>query len=219
MKRKIFRCKKILLFFCAVLCVGLFACALTGCRYRYSRETDPEKYLSFSLLEDGTYTVDGYMDRKTRDLVIPATYQGVPVTQISENAFYEEPYWNPFRNAVKTLTIEDGIKYIGDGAFTYCAFERVSLPDSIELVGANAFEEVFASFPLPKNIKEIGVCAFLDSGLYGDLDLDGITCGTGAFRGTKITSVSLSYESVPNSLFSYSRLTSVELKEGDPKSL
>lgn len=98
--------------------------------------------------------------------------------------------------------------------FPIARFERVSLPDSIETVGAHAFEEVFAGFPLPKNIKEIGVCAFENSGLYGDLDLDGITCETGAFRGTNIQSVSLSYESVPNSLFSGSRLTSVELKEG-----
>lgn len=122
MKRKFFKYKKILLFFVSTFCVVLFACALTGCRYRYSRETDPEKYLSFELLEDGTYTVLGYKDRKTRNLVIPATYQGVPVTQISENAFYEAQFWNPWRDAVKTLTIEDGIKHIGDGAFSYCAF-------------------------------------------------------------------------------------------------
>lgn len=200
------------------LCVGLFfllsAIAFSGCRYNYSRETDPEKYLSFSLLEDGTYAVDGYKGNKTRHLVIPAAYQGVPVTQINDYAFHEVEYWNPWRDAVKSLTIEDGVKYIGKDAFSFCMFERVSLPDSIEYVGAHAFEQVHAGFPLPKNITEIGDEAFYCSGLYGDLDLDGITCGQGAFEGTSITSASLSYEHIPYALFGGSSLASVELKEG-----
>ena len=61
---------------------------------------DPQKYLSFPLPDDGTYAVDGFAENKVKDLVIPATHNGVAVTAISKNAFYEEPYRNPFRNAV-----------------------------------------------------------------------------------------------------------------------
>lgn len=185
--KKLFLCLILLGTVCGA-CLHLTGCTL---QYQYSNETDPQKYLSFSLLDDGTYTVDGFAENKVKDLVIPATYNGVAVTAISKNAFYEEPYWNPFRDAVKTLTIEPGIAVIQPYAFYCCMFEQVTLPNTIEVIGDYAFEGVGASMQLPSSVKEIGDCAFRSTGLCGKLDLTNISYGTEAFRGSDIESLIL----------------------------
>lgn len=184
------------LFLCMILLLGI-ACGaclhLTGCtlQYQYSDETDPQKYLSFSLLDDGTYAVDGFAENKVKDLVIPATHNGAAVTVIRENAFYEEPNWNPFRDAVKTLTIEPGITVIQPYAFFCCMFEKVTLPDTIEVIGDYAFAGVGASMRLPSSVQEVGACAFSDSGLCGILDLTNVSYGAEAFHGSDIESLIL----------------------------
>jgi len=67
--------------------------------------------LSYELQADGTYAVfAGPNFDQVTNVVIPQTYDGIPVTVILENAFY---------NHKKVVTI--------------------SIPDSIELVGINAF--------------------------------------------------------------------------------
>ena len=206
--------KKILCGVLLLLALCAFGTVLSGCRYRYSRETDPQKYLAFTQLSDGTYAVDGFADRKVKDLVIPAQHNGASVTKISERAFCEDLYWNPFRDAVKTLTIEDGIREIGDSAFYGCVFEEVSLPDSIESVGAEAFYEVPAAFALPVSVKAVGAGAFRDSGLYGAADLRGVEFDSFSFASTGIVSAAISADVPESAFYGCVNLAAVTLEEG-----
>lgn len=206
--------KKILCGLWMLLVLCCVCGALAGCRYRYSDETDPQKYLSFERLEDGTYAVTGFSDRKVKDLVIPAEHDGKRVTKVAENAFYEDLYWNPDRGAVQTLTIEEGVREIGEEAFYGCRFARMSLPDSIEIVGSEAFYEVPASFILPASLHTADESAFLGSGLYGDLDLNGVTFGEYAFSDTDVRSAEISSDVPDGAFYCCENLSSLTLKEG-----
>ena len=76
--------KKLLTTLFAVLLMLCMSISLSACKKnKYSTETDPSKYLGFELLEDGTYQVNGFVDLPVLHLVIPSTYNNIPVTKIS----------------------------------------------------------------------------------------------------------------------------------------
>lgn len=82
--------------------------------------------------ENKTYTVSGIGQCKDKDVVIPATYDGKPVTAIGKNAF---------RNgSIKSVTIPGSVTAIGAGAFEYCReIENLIIPDSVKKIGKFAF--------------------------------------------------------------------------------
>lgn len=82
--------------------------------------------------ENKTYTVSGIGQCKDKDVVIPATYDGKPVTAIGEDAF---------RNgSMKSVTIPGSVTAIGAGAFEYCSeIENLIIPDSVKSIGMLAF--------------------------------------------------------------------------------
>ena len=96
--------------------------------------TDPDIF-TWSENGDGTYTVTGFKDDVTppADLVIPSTYNGLPVTAIGDDAFQ----WCN----MTSVTIPEGVTTIGDYAFAYCSnLQDVTVPDSITYVGYSAFD-------------------------------------------------------------------------------
>ena len=77
--------------------------------------------LSFELNGDGKgYTLIGIGSCKDSDIVIPSTYQGLPVTAIGENAFTET--FNALTGGVclTSVVMPSSIKTIGMGAFMDC---------------------------------------------------------------------------------------------------
>lgn len=67
-------------------------------------------------------------------IVIPSTYNNLPVLKIGDEAFME--------SSVRAVIISEGITEIGESAFESCrALESVFLPDSLEKIGEDAFKE------------------------------------------------------------------------------
>ena len=87
--------------------------------YPFSRDSVAYPYfrviLSYVMQPDNTYAVKRGPDfDAAKNVVIPTTYMGVPVTTVLENAFASR------RNLVK-ISIPDTIKLIGVGALTGCS--------------------------------------------------------------------------------------------------
>ena len=72
------------------------------------------------------------------------------------------------------VTIPDGVKKIGDNAFTQCfSLNSMELPASLESIGAEAFFgcEMLQQMVLPDSVSEIGNAAFYDCSLLRSVTL------------------------------------------------
>ena len=112
-----------------------------------------EEYLTFTLNEDGeSYSVGSSNEEIIGDIVIPSTYNGLPITVIREEAFIG-------CDNITSVTISEGIKTIGFSAFSQCDnLRKVELPESLTSIGHNAFNFCanLTTLNLPSNLTEIG---------------------------------------------------------------
>lgn len=160
---------------------------------------------------EGGYKILGYVDGVDLPLLYIPSYIGrKPVVSIAGRAF----------NASKTLTavyVPSTVKDIGDSAFFGCNnLDRVSIQGGNLKIGNRAFAGCrslkrvvfngaaaelgdYAFWDCSKiaiyytqNVTAIGECAFLGSGLSGELDLRGAkNIKSGAFNGCEITSITI----------------------------
>ena len=160
---------------------------------------------------EGGYKILGYVDGVDLPLLYIPSYIGrKPVVSIAGRAF----------NASKTLTavyVPSTVKDIGDRAFFGCNnLDRVSIQGGNLKIGAHAFAScrslkrvVFngaaaelgdyafrgcsnIAIYYTQNVTAIGECAFIGSGLSGELDLRGVkNIKSSAFKGCEITSITL----------------------------
>ena len=101
------------------------------------------------------YTVIKYTG-KAETVVIPAKYQGQPVTAIGAEAF-------AYRTELKRLLLPEGIERIEMEAFLGCsALESVELPQSCTYIENGAFIlcDKIQSVKLPGRIQKLGAAAF-----------------------------------------------------------
>ncbi len=130
-------------------------CAVCGAEYG---EFDPLTGLSVWLINDGTeYEVYDYTASFV-NVVIPATYQNLPITSIYDSAFDS-------CTAIETVTFEQGsqVRSIGKRAFNSCtSLESINLPSGIVNIGDYAFQNCkkLAAIELPNGVQTIGVNAF-----------------------------------------------------------
>lgn len=77
------------------------------------------------------------------------------ITDIGNQVFYN-------LSNLQDVNFPDGLKSIGDWAFTNCDIRRLRIPDSVESIGEYAFgaNSYLKKLVLPNNLKEIGVDAF-----------------------------------------------------------
>lgn len=67
-------------------------------------------------------------------VVVPSTYNNLPVTKILENAFENRPQ-------LKSVILPDSIIEIEDGAFGYCPkLTTIYIPDSVKKIGKGVFD-------------------------------------------------------------------------------
>ncbi len=118
--------------------------------------------LTFTLSSDGEYYLVGAKDKTiSGEIVIPATYEGVPVTQISANGFSDCA-------GITKATLPDTIIRIGSAAFYYAtALEKINIPDSVKYIGRSAFTncEKLKAITIPDSVTHIGESVFSHSGL------------------------------------------------------
>ena len=110
--------------------------------------------LIFEKTENG-YSVTGYEGAPTV-VVIPETYEGLPVTSIGAGAFYN-------CSGLTSVTIPDSVTSIGDYAFVYCdGLTSVTIGDSVTSIGESAFEDCsgLTSVVIPDSVTSIGDHAF-----------------------------------------------------------
>ena len=89
-------------------------------------------------------------------IVIPAKYDGLPVTEIGNNAFS-----NCYN--IYSITIPDGVTSIGERAFAECfMLIDISVPNSIKTIGDEAFYGCMylTDITLPDTVTRIGESVF-----------------------------------------------------------
>ena len=87
--------------------------------------------LEFASARTHEWKVSGIGTCTDRDIVIPATYQNDPVTEIADNVFRE--------CSAKSISIPEGITKIGQYAFAGCNLDSIVIPSSITNIAAGAF--------------------------------------------------------------------------------
>ena len=95
--------------------------------------TDFEKCFYF-VNKGGEYAVRLCMLTKNmaEDFYIPAKYRGMPVTEIEGNAFFLSDH-------LSEVTVPEGIRKIGIGAFSFSSVRSVILPYSLKVLKTEAF--------------------------------------------------------------------------------
>ena len=170
------------------------------------------------MLLDGTITITKYTGSDTT-AIVPSTTNGLPVTGIGSQAFYN-------CDTLTSVTIPNSVSYIGSSAFQGCtgltsvtlpnnltrladfvfasctSLTGVTLPDSVTSIADYAFWDCsrLTNVALPNNVTSIGSSAFQSCG-----GLTGVTLGN------KVASIgssafwncgSLSSVALPNSVVS-----------------
>jgi hypothetical protein len=90
-------------------------------------------YYTFRLISSGTeYSISKYTGSGV-NVVIPDSYNGLPVTEIDGNAFEHKA-------SIESITIPDSITKIGNFAFENCtSLTSVTIPVGVTTVGYNIF--------------------------------------------------------------------------------
>ena len=123
---------------------------LDGVYYTYQEDTD-------------SYLVSGFDGDILKEICIPETMDGKPVTGIGENAFLN-------CTLLEKIELPSTITRIGDGAFERCtSLEEITIRDGVEEIGARAFSGCrhLKALLLPDSVHTIGQRAF-----YQCVDLD-----------------------------------------------
>ena len=111
--------------------------------------------LSFAVYSWGC-VVTGIGTCTDTNIVIPATYNGLPVKEIYEKAFHN-------CIALTSITIPDSVTSIGDYAFCYCSsLTNIEIPNSVTSIGKHAFSycSSLKSIEIPNSVTSIGGGAF-----------------------------------------------------------
>ncbi len=105
------------------------------------------------------------------ELVIPATYNGLPVTAISDYGF-----WGC--TGLTGITIPDSVTHIGDAAFKGCTgLTTVTIGKGVTEISGYAFAGCtgLTDITIPDSVTTIGSKAFSESGLTGITIPDSVT--------------------------------------------
>ena len=130
---------------------------LLNANIHYLGEPKYSEGLEFTLNSDkNSYSVTGIGSCKDTDLVIPATYNGLPVTTIGSKAFRD-------CTSLTSVTIPDSVTTIGSYAFLYCTkLTDVTIGNSVTTIGSEAFYDCdsLTSVTIPDSVTTIGSYAF-----------------------------------------------------------
>ena len=113
--------------------------------------------LEYLLSYDKTsYSVEGIGACKDTNIVIPTTYEGLPVTSIGYRAFEN-------CSSLTNITIPDSVTSIGNYAFEDCSsLTNITIPDSVTSIGYYAFWNCssLTNITIPNSVTSIGQYAF-----------------------------------------------------------
>jgi len=103
----------------------------------------------------------------SKDVVIPRTINGIPVTGIGDEAFAGK--------RLTSVTIPDSIRFIGNGAFYVNLLTDIIIPDSVTAIADGAFAEnsLLTHITIPQSVEVIG------SFIFDETPITSITIGKG----------------------------------------
>ena len=148
-----------------------------------------------------------------KELLIPPSIDGYPVTEISALAITE-----CYSSSVDIIIIPDGVTKIGNGAFKSCGID-IKLPESLEEIGDFAFSGCdLGDLILPDGLRSIGPYAFSYCRGITELTIPDsvISIGDYAFSGCKnLKDISIpdSELTIGNHAFSDTGLTSTAIPD------
>jgi len=178
-----------------------------------SAEAPPTQGLAYTLIDNGTAYSVRRGTASAAEVVIPAVYEGKPVTAIAAYGFQNY-------TAMTSIRIPDSVTSILTGAFQNCtSLTSVTIPNSVTSIGWAAFNNCsgLTSVTIPNRVTSIGDQTFSGcSGLTSVTIPNSVTSiGERAFQACSgLTSVTIpnSVTSIGGSTFdSCSGLTSVTI--------
>lgn len=190
--------------------------AITGDTKIYGTWGEYTDGLTFVLGNDNTYYVCTSGKNTTiADVVIPDTYNTLPVKSIAENAFKDV-------TTIKTITLPSALKVIGDGAFQGSTLESITFPstvttlytrvfnacsklvsvdmslcDGLTVIPSSTFNACsalpFSGIKFSKNLAEIDASAFANCDLFTTFEVPAsvTTIQGGAFNFTPLSTISV----------------------------
>lgn len=110
------------------------------------------------LISAGEYTVSGIGTCTDTEILIPTTYNGLPVVSVEASAFLNN-------TAITSVVLPDGITSIGENAFNGCeSLTSVTFGKNSQLssIGSGAFNYCYSleSITIPESVTNIGSDAF-----------------------------------------------------------
>ena len=149
--------------------------------YRINYEIIEEETDFDFTLQDGKVTINSY-NGTDKNVVIPETISGAPVTAIANKAFY-------LNRAIISVTIPGTVKTIGTDAFRGCSrLTNVTFSEGLETIGTYAFgATALTKVVFPGTLKTIGVSAFNGVKTLTEIDLKNVQSIKGtAFANTSV---------------------------------
>ena len=122
----------------------------------------------YELNSDKTGYILKEYNGSSENVIIPDSYNGLPITEIGDPAFYEK------RHVTGDLIIPETITKIEDFAFSYTGFTKIVLSKNLKIIGKKAFLECknLKSITFHDSIEEIKEGAFDGcSKLTGNLNI------------------------------------------------
>ena len=170
-----------------------------------------ESLFVWSEGEDGA-VIQGF-DGEETSIIIPDNINGLPVTEIAEEAFYQ--------SNLTAIELPESVKKIGDSAFYYCtSLVNISMP-GVEEIGAYAFDGcmLLRDVTLPDSLTTIRKNAFASCTSLKELSLPSsvVDIYPWAFyaSGLETLTVPGSVKEIPGSmLYGCDNLYSVILEDG-----
>lgn len=175
--------------------------------------------LAYTLNSNGvSYSVTGIGTCTDTDVVIPAKYEGLPVTLIKNYAFSG-------CSSLTNITIPDSITSIGAYAFPSCSgLTNITIPDSVTSIGSSAFLycSSLTSVTIGNNVTSIGEHAFFNCDSLTSITIpDSVTSiGDSAFSWcSNLTSITVdennvAYQSINGNLYTKDGLKLIQYAIG-----
>lgn len=132
-------------------------------QYMVETNTPFTEAVTYTLQSDGTYFISGIGTFCGTELIIPDTYEGIPVTGITKDAFY-------LSYLIERVVISNNITKIGYNGFRQCTrLEDVVLPSNVTQLEQSCFQDcAIKHIDLPSTVTKIDSSAFSGCDLRGE---------------------------------------------------